>query len=1032
MQQGSGTPGASLKTIFEACRPRDEVLRGELRDELFAARLKDVVDGTADPVYGDAEAFFRNTFPTDGLKRLAREVVGRLSGERPDGAPFLRLETSFGGGKTHDLIALYHMARGAAAKLPAALVETLIDPRWLPCEPWPVAAVVGSDLDPAGGLRHDDGVVTRTLWGEVAHMLGGSEGYETVRASDESGAAPGTQWLERLVGDGPALVMIDEIPRYLVAAKAVETANRKSNLAEQTVAFLLSLIEYATCCPKVCVVITLADPNDAFGEQTEELHRYLADARSVSARSELVVTPAGETEIARIVTHRLFANVDEAVAKEVAAAYVAHFTALVDQGVTLPERVTRSEYAAEIERCYPFHPELLNTLHRKTATIPNFQRTRGALRLLARVVRRLWEQRPAGTHLVCVHHLDLAVEEVLTDLTSRLDRPAMRNVAEADIVSAQEASKAHCQLIDRQFVDAGKPPYATRLGTSVFLHSLSQIGAPGVEPADLLAAVLQPGDDPGLAHRALGLMLGEEHGEPGTACWYLHWDGHRYVFKTEPSLEKVIQDEIGMVGIVRAKAELDERIRRVWEAGVFQPVWFPREAADVPDDAHRPKLVVLHYDAAPVSGDEEQPPELARKLFDFAGSAEGYRIYKNNVLFLAAAADQVPRMVAMAQRLLALTRILDDSERLRNFTDQQRRRLQQMRDAAQLEVRVAITRAYRHLYNPSEQGVDGLAHLLLPAQEQGAIEQDQSESVLRALREANKVLTADDPVMAPVFVRDRAWPHGQKELSTLALLREFAKRIGLKMLLDPNQVKQTVRTGIGNGVWVYYDAANEEAYGKESPPPVVQVSDDAILFEPDEARRRGLRFKGEGPEPGDGGTVTDETCPLCGKSPCQCQPEAGHELEAEASGPTGQALRAVLDKLHDAGASHVQQLLLRVSGSDDEGRRAATALGLALPQIGKARLFLRHALTAEFPGERSEYLRLEFEAGWDRYRVLKQALDSLAGEASKLTVTLEATVDFDDPLPLDDPRTDRLYEVLTRLPIGSLTVKATGGRKEGE
>ena len=135
-----------MKTIFDSCNPRPEVLKGELREEIFAARLKDVMDGEADRVYQDPATFFENTYPTDGLKLLLDEALGRLTGTNPTNNAIIRLETAFGGGKTHSLIALYHAANGHVS---ADMVRGVVDPALLP-QPGQVrvAGVVGSDLDP--------------------------------------------------------------------------------------------------------------------------------------------------------------------------------------------------------------------------------------------------------------------------------------------------------------------------------------------------------------------------------------------------------------------------------------------------------------------------------------------------------------------------------------------------------------------------------------------------------------------------------------------------------------------------------------------------------------------------------------------------------------------------------------------------------------------------------------------------------------------------------------------------------------------
>ena len=247
---------------------------------MFAARLKDVMDGKADPVYQDANVFFNNTYPTAGLKTLLREVLGRLTGQMPSSNPIIRLETSFGGGKTHNLIALYHAANG---EVEPRLLRTYLDDEW----PLPragkidVAGVVGSDLDPSTGMAHpEDDLKTYTLWGELAYQIGGRSGYELARESDQNKVAPGTGLFEQVIGERPTLIMIDEIARHLRAAVATPTATGRSNLSAQTVAFLMSLMEYVASQKNVVLVLTMAGPEDAFAQETndEEIHTIQNDA----------------------------------------------------------------------------------------------------------------------------------------------------------------------------------------------------------------------------------------------------------------------------------------------------------------------------------------------------------------------------------------------------------------------------------------------------------------------------------------------------------------------------------------------------------------------------------------------------------------------------------------------------------------------------------------------------------------------------------------------------------------------------------
>ena len=568
------------------------MLSGELRDEVFAASLAAVVGGTAEAVYQDPAAFFANTFPTAGLKSLLSEAFGRIAG-RP-AAPVVRLETAFGGGKTHSLIALYHLAANRARPL---LVDDYVDRALLPDGPVRVAVVVGTSPDLVAGIDRGS-VTTRTLWGDIAFQLGT---YHHVATADAERIAPGTSSLGAVFAGGPVVVLLDELARYLEVASAVTVGD--STLADQTTAFLMALFEFAASVDHVVIAYSLASSADAFVDQTEmilERVQALKEAAAVGARLEHVISPTGENEIAAIVRHRLFERVDPMAAQEVAVAYHKAIVEEVDANRDLPPHAARAGYVRDLEDSYPFHPELLLGLNEKVSTIPNFQKTRGALRLLARVVRGLWTVRPSQTWMIHPHHIDLADDEVTNDLTSRLDRAVFKQVIEADIANPMAGAKAHSVLVDARLVEAGKPALATRIATTVFLHSLTQGVAAGLSPTAAKLAVYAPGDDIGLIEKQTQALLDR--------AFFLHFDGIRYRFSTEPSLAAVISQEQDLVGRASAKAEMDRRIRAIWMKGAFEPVFFPAEPSDVPDTLGRPKLVVLHYDAVSSQTPSSHPP----------------------------------------------------------------------------------------------------------------------------------------------------------------------------------------------------------------------------------------------------------------------------------------------------------------------------------------------------------------------------------------------------------------------------------------
>lgn len=333
-----------LPAVFDTCIPRDEILSGELSLDVFAAKLRLVVEGNAPQVYQHPNLFFANTFPTDGLKTLIKEVFGRLSATAI-GSPIIRLETSFGGGKTHDEIALWHICKQGRR---IEELERFTDLSSLPDRPIQVAAVDGRDLDPINGVYHpESGIKTYTLWGEIGYQIGGVEGYKLLRGSDEQKISPGTSVLEQLTEGQPTLIILDEVARHLRVAKA--TAVGKSNLAEQVVAFLFSLMDLAAASNNLVFVYTLASAADTFGEETTELHEVI----QASARQERVLSPSTDVEIYNIVKQRLFKSVSAEAAGNAAREYLAAYRA---SRILLPEGCKDARYAQSVESSYPFHP----------------------------------------------------------------------------------------------------------------------------------------------------------------------------------------------------------------------------------------------------------------------------------------------------------------------------------------------------------------------------------------------------------------------------------------------------------------------------------------------------------------------------------------------------------------------------------------------------------------------------------------------------------------------------------------------------
>ncbi|MBD2429028.1 DUF499 domain-containing protein [Phormidium sp. FACHB-1136] len=816
-----------LLSVFDTCVPRDEIRSGDLSLDLFAAKLRPVVEGKAPRIYQQPELFLANTFPTDGLKTLITEVFGRLTGQLI-GSPVIRLETSFGGGKTHDEIALWHLAKHG--RQIDGLNRFVGDLSLILDRPIQVAAVDGRDLDPESGVYHPEtGITTYTLWGEMAYQIGGIEGYQLLRGADENRISPGTSVIDRLVGKEPTLIILDEIARHLRAAKAKTVG--QSTLAEQVVAFLFSLMDQAASCNNLVFVYSLASESDTFAKETAEMQQELMRA---SARQERVLSPSTDIEIYNIVRQRLFSSISAEAAEKAAEEYLQAFRA---SRVNLPDGCKDATYAQAIENSYPFHPELFNLLTKKIASIPEFQRTRGALRLFARLVRYLWQHPDTRMSMIHPHHLPVGMEEEITsDLTSRLQRPQMRLPIAADIYNPN-GREAHAQLQDQEWLSAGKPPFSTWVGRTVFVHSLTQGISSGIRRAELNLSLLTPGLDIGFVDRALERLSG--------VAWYLDVDPITSIarFKEEPSINKIIAEEKEQIGLTEAKEELRTRRDTIFATKFFQLVSSPDGAHDVDDDPSTLALCVIDFNEAKISRSTDGPPPLVEQIFNNTGESGKFRTFRNRLLFLLANDQELDRAIDITREYKAVRAILRSQHRMDDLSQSQQDQIKQKEGELDLAVRIALTNAYRHLFYPMNDPVKapkGLMHYPLPAQDASTVKgnRNQQDVVLKALKDCAKVRGEDAAAYAPAYILQKVWPPGIDHWTTKALREQFAKDLSLNILLDAEvaKLRDTLRRGVQEGQWDM--KVGERLYikadGPLSLPDTIEFSDRMELY------RRGI------------------------------------------------------------------------------------------------------------------------------------------------------------------------------------------------
>ena len=684
------SPAHALTPWRVAMKPKADVAEGSFREADFAADLQQVCDGTAPAMYGDPLEFFRGTYITRGIRDLLATAIRRVNGK--GGNPVIQTRTGFGGGKTHSLIALYHLLKsahelldardgirgaGVSDQIAGILKDAGVDPaRRAEAE---VCVLQGTWLAPTGGRRTPAGDPLHTLWGEMAWQLGGQAGYETVGAAARQGVAPGGAELDRLFQRaGPSVILMDEIVNYA----------RNADL-DTIATFFQNLTEAVSRRRDVALIATLpASTTEAGGARGAEA---MAVLENILNRTQAVtqVAQASNDEAFAVVRQRLFQEECDADARE---ATCQAFYRMYQRGAgDYPPEARETRYLERLRQCYPIHPEIFDRLYDDWSLYHQFQRTRGVLRMMAQTISWLCaaaDQSP----MILPGSLPFSESSISEEFVRLLGPQWSAVMGEVD----GENSRTHA--IDRQkperFGSVGGA--ARRAARAVFLGSSTQKAVRGLATRQVNLGVVMPGHGAAVYSEAVQTMDGELY------HFYRGNDG-RYYFDSEENLNKVANDRA---------AELDnesldyEIIRRLREFNQRNPdravIAGPQSPAEVRDDDHT-RLVILPP-GQPKSGraaERDYAAEAARQMLSTCGN-EVRRTRPNTLLFLAASSDGVREMRAAARRFKAWDSIINGDRRVSNLTGD---RLNQSRDQqreADAALQNALAGAYRWLMAPGQ------------------------------------------------------------------------------------------------------------------------------------------------------------------------------------------------------------------------------------------------------------------------------------------------------------------------------------------
>ena len=736
-----------LPSWWQVTTPHKDIREGKLSEAIFAADLGGVVYAKAPLEYKDASTFFQKTYLTQGLKNLLENVLSRLGGGKGD--PVIQLQTPFGGGKTHALLALYHIIKNRKD------IEHLQAISEFPkVKNAKVAVFVGTHADALSG---------KTPWGEIADQLGQ---YEIIKEHDKKRIAPGKERLRKILEASPTLILMDEILEYIVKANRAEKVEKITQ--GQTLAFLQEISEVVASSENSCLVLTL--PASILERYDEEAERSLQQLQKISGRVEAVYTPVEGVEVYEVIRKRLFDNFgDEKTRKNVAQTYFDLYQKL---GADVPSEVKEIEYRERMERAYPFHPELIDVLYERWGSYPTFQRTRGVLRLLAEVVADLYKNK-ALSPLIQSSLVNLGNQTIRREFIKHIG-----NEFEAVIASDIASQNAKAPKIDKEMgSEYEKYSIAKGIATSVFLYSFSAGGSKETTLPRIRVALLRDGIPTTIVGDAVARL--EEQ------LWYFHSEKNQYAFRNQPNLNRVIVDREEAISGDRIREELKNLIQK--NAGrAFEVYLWPDSPSDIPDNKNL-KLSIL---SPSFSYDSEKGKKLAAELFEKAGI--GFRVYKNALFTLLVDDNQHISLARAMRRLLALMEIENDKSLLEILTKQSQEELKKRSKEMEREIPFKILTAYRYLASLEVKGMNW-KDLGIPTV---GSNQTISERVKEYLKDQERLL----PHLTPKYLLDKAFGKDENEKSLREIYELHLKTPGMSIPESERILIETVTEGVKTGI----------------------------------------------------------------------------------------------------------------------------------------------------------------------------------------------------------------------------------------
>lgn len=651
--------GQHLPSWRDIMQPHPDVAEGRYRAAEFAADLAQVSRGEGAIEYRDPVEFFSRTYVTEGMAGLLVESLQRISGQ--GGEPVIQLKTAFGGGKTHSMLALYHMVRGGIRVDHIPSLKPIMDRAGLDTLPKAnVAVLVGTALDPTRKKNPANlpKYTVNTIWGEMAYQLVTSAGrpdlYSLVSDSDRRGVSPGSKALKDLFDEcGPCLILMDELVAY--AKKIYGVDGLPAGSFDNFITFIQEITEAARASKNSIVVASIPESDIEIGGDAGKT--ALEAIEHTFGRMESIWKPVAANEGFEVVRRRLFLDCKDPDARDMVCN---SFSNMYQENASdFPMEAKEVEYRNRMVSCYPIHPEIFDRLYGDWATLERFQRTRGVLRLMAAVIHELWMANDSSP-MIMPGSIPLNVPNVRDELVRHLpdtwNSIIDREVDGKDSIPYQK---------DKSTARYGHKLAARRVARTIMLGSAPSTSAlrdqtiRGLEASRIRLGVVQPGESIADFNDALNTLHGS------LSYLYNNQNGTRYWYDTKPTLRKTSEDRASQVSEADVVVEVETRLRKLRRENPFSGLHIcPVSSNDIPDE-QAARLVILRPEDSFRRANGKDSGKALTTVVEFLNTrGASPRVYRNMLAFVAPDQDKLRDLQTEVKRFIAWKSILSDKDDL--------------------------------------------------------------------------------------------------------------------------------------------------------------------------------------------------------------------------------------------------------------------------------------------------------------------------------------------------------------------------------